>query len=101
MPFVRSQSGNVVAILFADPLFAPPLRDRNNKVLWAWQQLSAAGSDVRMTARLNGKGPAVTAGLPSPVGPSIVDLPSPGCWRVALTWPGGSDSIDLEVRASR
>jgi hypothetical protein len=98
MPFVRSESGNVVAILFANPLRSPPGPDINNKVLWVWRQLPPFGQDVTMTARLNGNGPAVTAGLPSPVGPSFVDLPSPGCWRVTLTWPGGSDSLDLAVR---
>jgi hypothetical protein len=98
MPFVRSQSGNVVAIIFSEPLFAPPRPDANNKVLWVWRELSVASSDVRMTARLDGTGPAVTMGLPSPVGPSIVDLPSPGCWRVTLSWPGGSDTLDLVAR---
>jgi hypothetical protein len=76
MPYVRSASGSVVAILFAGRLTSPPRPDVANKVL-------------------HGSGPAVTTGLPSPVGPSYVDLPSPGCWRLTLAWPGGSDSIDL------
>jgi hypothetical protein len=98
MPFVRSRSGNVVAILFVDSLYSPPRPGVNNKVLWVWRQLPAAGPDIRMTARLGGDGPAVTAGLPSPAGPSYVDLPSPGCWRVTLSWPGGSDTLDLGVQ---
>jgi hypothetical protein len=97
MPFVSSRSGNVVAILFADPLHSPPSPDINNKILWVWHRLPSAVPEIRMTARRNGNGPAVTAGLPSPVGPSIVDLPSTGCWRVTLTWPGGSDTLDLAV----
>jgi hypothetical protein len=97
MPFVRSRSGNVVAILFANPLHSPPSPDISNKVLWVWHQLPADVPDIRMTARLNGNGPAFTKGLPSPAGPSYVDLPSPGCWRVTLTWPGGSDTLDLAV----
>jgi hypothetical protein len=97
MPYVRSQSGNVVAILFGDPLSSPPRPDVSNKILWVWRLPPDVGQTVRLTARLNGTGPAVTKGLPSPVGPSIVDLPSPGCWRMTLTWSGGSDTIDLAV----
>ena len=26
---------------------------------------------------------------------SIIDLPQPGCWRLSLTWPGKTDTIDL------
>ena len=32
-------------------------------------------------------------------GPSIIDLPAAGCWRMALTWSGHSDSIDLRYAA--
>jgi hypothetical protein len=101
MPFVRSQSGNVVAILFADPLTSPPRPDISNKVLWVWHRLPDVGQEVKLSARLNGNGPVVTAGLPSPVGPSYVDLPGAGCWRVTLTWPGGSDTLDLAVKSPR
>jgi hypothetical protein len=97
MPFVRSASGNVVAILFTDQLASPPRSDIANKVLWVWHQLPASPTDIHTTARLNGTGPAVTAGLPTPTGPSYVDLPTPGCWRLTLTWPGGSDTIDLRA----
>jgi hypothetical protein len=100
MPFVTSASGNVVAILFADPLAAPPSKnpaDPSNKVLWVWKNLPADPTTLHATARLNGTGPAVTAGLPSPLGPSYVDLPSPGCWRLTLSWPDGSDTIDLSA----
>jgi hypothetical protein len=98
MPYVRSTSGNVVAILFGYPLTSPPRKDVANKVLWVWHRWPAGpAQDVHMTARLGGTGPAFTRGLPPPVGPSYVDLPSPGCWRVTITWPGGSDTIDLTV----
>jgi hypothetical protein len=97
MPFVRSASGNVVAILFTDELASPPRSDIANKVLWVWDQLPADTTSIHAIARLNGTGPAVTAGLPAPAGPSYVDLPTPGCWRLTLTWPGGSDTIDLRA----
>jgi hypothetical protein len=100
MPYVPSKSGNVVAILFGDPLHSPPRPDVNNKILWVWHRLPDVATDVQMTARLNGNGPAVTAGLPAPVGPSIVDLPSAGCWRITLSWAGGSDTLDLAVSSA-
>jgi hypothetical protein len=31
-------------------------------------------------------------------GPSIVDLPAAGCWRLALTWSGHTDTMDLVYR---
>ena len=97
MPFVLSSSGNVVAILFGDTLTSPPRPDVANKVLWVWRNPPLISTQARMTARLDGTGRPVTAGLPSPVGPSYVDLPAPGCWHVTLTWPGGSDTLKLSV----
>jgi hypothetical protein len=29
-------------------------------------------------------------------GPSTIDLPDPGCWRLSLTWGGRTDTLDLE-----
>jgi hypothetical protein len=97
MPFVRSADGNLVAILFVDELASPPRPTVGNKVLWVWQQLPADVATLHATARLNGTGPAVTTGLPTPAGPSYVNLPSPGCWRLTLSWPGGHDTIDLRA----
>jgi len=97
MPFVTSASGNVVGILFGDRLSSPPRADVANKVLWVWHDLPADTTTLHATARLNGTGPAVTTGLPTPLGPSYVDLPGPGCWRLTLTWAGGKDTIDLQA----
>lgn len=96
MPFVRSASGDIAAILFTGALYSPPRKDVANKVLWTWRALPG---DPQVSARKDGTGPVVTAGLPSPTGPSYVDLPSPGCWRLTITWPGGRDTIDLEATA--
>jgi hypothetical protein len=38
---------------------------------------------------------AVVAGGP---GPSIVDVPSPGCWRMTLSWSGRRNTLDLVYR---
>ncbi len=100
VPFVRSRSGDVVAILFGGQLWSPPRQDVSNKVLWVWRQMpGGATGDVRMTARLVGTDRVVTSGLPRPEGPSSVDLPAAGCWRITLTAPGGTDTIDLRYEA--
>jgi hypothetical protein len=97
VPFVRSRSGNVVAILFGGRLWSPPRKDVSNKVLWVWRQMQGgAGGEVTMTAQLVGTRTVVTTGLPRPEGPSTVDLPLPGCWRITLRSPGGTDTIDLD-----
>jgi hypothetical protein len=97
VPFVRSRSGNVVAILFGGHLYSPPRGDVSNKVLWVWRQLpGGATGDVTMTARLAGTNKVVSSGLPRPEGPSTVDLPSSGCWRITLHSPAGTDTIDLD-----
>ena len=41
VPFVRSRSGNVVAILFGGHLYSPPRKDVSNKVLWVWRDVRA------------------------------------------------------------
>ena len=97
VPFVRSRSGKVVAILFTGHLWSPPREDVSNKVLWFWQQApGGATGDVTMTAQLAGTDTVVSKGLPRPEGPSTVDLPRAGCWRITLRSPSGTDSIDLD-----
>ena len=32
---------------------------------------------------------------PGEIYPSIVDVPSPGCWHFTLSWAGHHDEIDL------
>src|SRR2546423_5504622 len=49
-PHVLGRSGAIVAILFADPLFAPPSPKRSNKILWV-SRLPVNASALRITAR--------------------------------------------------
>ena len=98
------RSGNVLAILFASPLHAPPARDRTNKILWVARKPADFG-DMRIVAqRMRGAasiGKPVVRGVPGGPGPSIIDLPAAGCWRFTLTWKteGGAgsfrDALDL------
>jgi hypothetical protein len=69
MPHVLGRKGLIVAILWAekDALAAPP---------------RAVGAPV---SRVLQGGP----------GPSFVNMPEPGCWRLSLHWSGRHDTLDL------
>jgi hypothetical protein len=106
MPQALGRSGNIVAILWADhnPLVSPPAADRNNKILWV-ARLPWGYSNLWIQAqRMVGTrsvGRPVSRVLQGGPGPSIVNLPAPGCWRLALHWSGRSDSVDLRYAANR
>lgn len=106
MPRALGRSRNIVAILWADrdPLVSPPLADRNNKILWVarlpWVSANLWIRAQRMVGTRS-VGRPVSRVLRGGPGPSIVDLPAPGCWRLALRWSGRSDSVDLRYAAKR
>ena len=91
-PYATSAGGHLVAILFTDGLYAPPKPDQGNKILWV---SPITGGPLRISARLGQTGDAVTREVPGGPGPSIVDLPAPGCWHLTLHWGTASDTIDL------
>src|SRR4051794_9216241 len=100
---VVGRAGRIAAILFGDPLTSPPRRGTANKILWVARRPLSRPSDLHITARRFVAGrpagrPAsrVVTGAP---GPSIVDLPAPGCWRLALRWAGRRDVVDVRYVA--
>ena len=99
VPYVLGEHGRIGAILFGSPLNAPPAKTKNNKVLWVsrrpWKDRAALW--IRMQ-RMDGTKPVgapVTHVVPGGPGPSYVDAPSPGCWRLTLSWAGRQDTLDL------
>ena len=91
---VMGLRGDIVAILWGGPessLYAPPLPNVGNKVLWVSRLAGKPGAPLRVRAMLNGTHRTAALDLPD-VGPSYVNLPAPGCW-----WHTGSEL----VRASR
>lgn len=98
MPHVVSVSGEITAILFDDPLSSPPSTERTNKILWVLRQGEA--SDLTISAqRMDGTSPVgahVERRIERFPGPSTVDLPEAGCWRLTLTWADRTDTLDLE-----
>jgi hypothetical protein len=99
MPHELGRSGNIAALLFGDPLVSPPRRDHSNKILWVSRLPYAEHTDLRIRAQrmIGGRsvGAPVTRAVDGGPGPSIVDLPAAGCWRLALRWSDERDSIDL------
>jgi len=97
-----STDGLMVAVLFGDPLTAPPAADHHNKVLWVSQPTAAEGNpsaphfdDLQIDAHLAGSKLTVQRQVTSGPGPSYVDLPQPGCWQLTLHWFGHHDTMDL------
>ena len=98
MPYVLGRSGRIAAILWGT-LDSPPAADHNNKILWVSRVPVRPGDDLTIRAqrmagsdRLGGPVDRTVTGGP---GPSIVNLPAAGCWRLTLRWSGWTDHIDL------
>ncbi|HVW19404.1 MAG TPA: hypothetical protein VHB30_14250 [Solirubrobacteraceae bacterium] len=99
MPLALGRSGRIVAIVFGHPLLSPPAKTRSNKILWVAHPQPNGYTTLRITAqRMTGTkavGKPVQRTVAGGPGPSIVDLPAPGCWRLTLRWAGRADQVDL------
>jgi hypothetical protein len=99
--YLRSRDGDMLAILFGQPLRSPPSPDRNNKILWVARPQPGASPSVvqdpalRIKASLGDGSTTVTRVVPDGPGPSTIDLPQPGCWHLTLRWQGRTDVIDV------
>ena len=96
-PYVRSRSGTILGILFGS--WSPgPNGGPSVKILWVWQEAPRPDGEVRLSAQRDGVGPVVTSGLPQPYGPSSVELPASGCWRLTVSKGTWSDTVDVDTR---
>jgi len=103
MPHVLGRRGLLAALLFGDPLSAPESRDHGNKILWVSRPPLSGPADLRLAARRveGGRfvGRSVVRVVAGGPGPSLIDLPRPGCWRVRAAWAGHRDTLDLVYRS--
>jgi hypothetical protein len=101
MPHVVGEAGNIVAILWVsrDALHSPALQDRTNKILWVSRVPVVAPVPLVIRATLAGSTRTATASVPDGPGPSIIDLPAPGCWTLHLSWSGHADQLKLRYMA--
>jgi hypothetical protein len=97
-PYVLGARGDILGVVFGYPLAAPPAADRNNKILWV-SRVPVTGP-LTITARQDGVPQPETREVAGGPGPSIIDLPRPGCWHLTLTWSGHTDTIDLRYEPS-
>jgi hypothetical protein len=99
IPHVLGRSGQIAAIVFGYPLRSPPAQGRNNKILWVWRTWPRTPAPLWIRAqRMDGARPLcapIRQIVPGGPGPSIVDLPEAGCWRLKLSWSGRTDELDL------
>jgi hypothetical protein len=89
---VVSAHGHIMGILFGT-LRAHQPAGVNNKILWAAQD---GYGTLKISAQLEGSNRSVTRTVT--LGPSIVDVPAAGCWRMTLTWSGHRDTIAFRYR---
>jgi hypothetical protein len=107
IPFVQGDKGGILGVIFGYPLTAPPpSTGRANKILWISSPTSddhgtdpAASADLKIDARLAGSTDVVHRAVPGGPGPSIIDMPRPGCWHLTLTWSNHTDTLDLRYEA--
>jgi hypothetical protein len=101
LPFALSHEGNLYAGLFAQPLRAgTDVTNPSNKILWISRE-PRDGQSLRLTLRrTDGTGPVLTQEEPANSGPgeiypSIVDVPTAGCWSVTADWAGHRATLEL------
>jgi hypothetical protein len=99
VPWAFGTGKDAVAYVFATQLVAgasPRVNGTNNKILWESKDLPSGGGVAIDAHPMGQTQPVVTiAG-----GPSIVDLPTAGCWTFALSWSSNgrhTSTINLEV----
>ena len=103
MHYALGSSGHIVALLWAFPLESPPPATHSNKILWV-SRLPNSGSALLISAQqMVGSRPVgrlVHRQIMGGPGPSIINLPTVGCWRFSLRWSGHSDHLDLDYAKS-
>lgn len=99
MAYALGRSGQIAALLWGS-LNSPPSHTHTNKILWVSRVPPVASrGDLRIEAqRMAGTrslGAPVSRRVSGGPGPSIINLPAAGCWRLTLRWAGHTDHVDL------
>jgi hypothetical protein len=103
VPYALGSRGAIGAVIFGWPLKSPPLPGRNNKILWVPRHTAKTIAPFWIRLQLMNGNEAVGAPvrkiMATGPGPSIVDVPAAGCWRLTFSWSGRRDTLDLEYTA--
>ena len=101
IPWVLGEDGNILAVLFGQPLSAPEAKDHANKILWVSQHgqnpMEPLVVEVWPSGTVMRPNPVSRIVIPGGPGPSYLNLPAPGCWHLDLSWDNGKqhDTMDL------
>ena len=66
-----------------------------NKILWVSRVVAMLPDPLRIQATLHGTGRTATREVTGGPGPSIINLPTAGCWSFNLSWAGYQDHLEL------
>ena len=92
LPHVVGEHDKIVGVVFGYPLRSPARPGRANKILWVPR--SAAQHDpLKIKAALIGSSRHASRQVDDGPGPSIIDMPAPGCWIFSLSWSGHTDQV--------
>jgi hypothetical protein len=93
-PHVIGDDGQIIGVLFVDLRVHQPA-GTFNKILWIAKR---GFGPLHIRAQLEGTSRTVTRTLPDGPGPSYVNMPAPGCWRMSLSWAGIHDTVAFRYR---
>ena len=100
LAYTIDATATVGGFLFGYPLRAGHPENPTNKILWI-VRLPRNGSDLVILGHPAGAAsPIVKVTKPADSGPgeiypSIVDMPTPGCWVLDLAWAGHAATVEL------
>lgn len=99
-PYVLATPQQAAGFLFGYPLRSGHPENPFNKILWV-VGLPRNGSSLEISGHpLESSAPIVKVvspadSSPGEIYPSIVDVPTPGCWQFELAWAGHTASVEL------
>ncbi|HLJ03800.1 MAG TPA: hypothetical protein VKT31_10185 [Solirubrobacteraceae bacterium] len=103
IPYALSDKNAAAAFFFAPVLRAGHPVNPSNKVLWVVRSLRN-GHPLQITAHSGARTVRMSFpdnAEPGEIYPSYVDLPTSGCWSLALRWGPHSTHIDVNVVRGR
>lgn len=99
VPRVVGRAGLILAVPFSQPLVSSAGPKPMNKVLFVAREPLTGLTPLTIVARLSGTDEVVVRERPNGPGPGTLDLPSPGCWSLTLSWDDQTDTLDLQYVA--
>ncbi len=95
-PHVISEHGDLIAVLFEYPPVSSNNPEEGTKILWVSRLPQEPMQPLRIEATLAGTTTTLMRQVPGGPGPSYVQLPTAGCWRLVLSWSGHQDRMALQ-----